>query len=249
MAFSLVDISETENKLIAEAKDKYGKVYENAENLVFLLWDFLKSAEADAWIFVSFLSQVQKFATLSLLSTLRHHNAQSLMNIRQIFEASVLATYSLHERDDKTYYYKDEHDVACVKEDAKGKAYKWLDENYKTHSDSIKNQKGTINSMWTHSSILLTPFNFELKSDQKFSTSLFDKEDDFHTKNDLCFLANSCWGLLDLFAKEITKTKMAKLSDDFVSKMTQYGKDNEELKKEFTENPRIQKWANLAKMK
>lgn len=247
--FGLINISEEETKLIGEAKNKYGKVYENAESLVFLLWDFLKSAEADAWIFVSFLSQVQKFATLSLLSTLRHHNAQSLMNIRQIFEAGVLATYSLHERDDKTYYYKDENDVAYVKEDAKGKAYKWLEENYKSHSDSIKNQKEIINSMWTHSSMLLTPFNFELKGEQKFSTSLFDKEDDFHTKNDLWFLANSCWGLLDLFSKEITKTKMAKLSDDFVLKMIQYGKDNEELKKEFTADPRIQKWTNLAKIK
>lgn len=45
------------------------------------------------------------------------------------------------------------------------------------------------------------------------------------------------------------KTKMAKFSDDFVLKMTRYGKDSEELKKEFTADPRIQKWANLAKMK
>lgn len=155
----------------------------------------------------------------------------------------------MHERYDKTYYYKDENDVAYVKEDAKWKAYKWLEENYKSHSDSIKNQKEIINSTWTHSSILLTPLNFELKDEQKFSTSLFDKEDDFHIKNDLWFLSNSCWGLLDLFAKEIKKTKMAKLSDDFVSKMTQYGGDNEELKKEFTADPRIQKWANLAKTK
>jgi len=206
MDFSLLEISEAENKLVAEAKNKYGKVYENAVNLVFLLWDFLKSAEADAWIFVSFLSQVQKFAVLSLLSTLRHHNAQSLMNIRQIFEAGVLATYALHERNDATFYYKDENDVAYAKDDAKEKAYKWLEQNYKSHSDTIKNQKEIINGMWTHSSMLLTPFNFELKDEQKFSTSLFDKEDDFHTKNDLWFLANSCWGLLDLFAKEIAKT-------------------------------------------
>ena len=68
MKHSLIEISEEENKLVTDAKNKYGKVYENAENLVFLLWDFLKSTEADAWIFVSFLSQVQKFAVLSLLS-------------------------------------------------------------------------------------------------------------------------------------------------------------------------------------
>jgi hypothetical protein len=245
--FDFISISEIENKLIAEAKGKYGKVYENAESLVFLVWDFLKSAEADAWIFVSFLSQVQKFATLSLLSTLRHHNAQSFMNIRQIFEAGVLAAYSLRKGDDKAFYYKDENDVAYVNEDVRMKAYKWLEQNYESHSNSIKNQKEIINSMWTHSSILLTSFNFELNGEQKLSTSLFDKEDDFHTKSDLWFLANSCWGFLDLFAKEITKTKMAKLSDDFVSKMTQYGKDNEELKKEFTADPRIRKWENIIK--
>lgn len=247
--FSLTNISEEENILINEAKNKYGGVYNNAENLVFLLWDFLESVEADAWIFASFLSQVQKFAILSLLSTIRHHNAQSLMNIRQFFEAGILAAYSLHERNDTTYYYKDKNDVDYAKENVKGKAYQWLEKNYKSHSDSIKNQKEIINSMWTHSSILLTPLNFELKSDKKFLTSLFDKEDDFHTKSDLWFLANSCWGLLDLFEKEITKTKMAKLSDDFASNMKQYGEDNTELKKEFVENPRIKKWGLIDKYK
>ncbi len=247
MIFSLTEISEAENKIVAEAKNKYGKVYENAEKLVFLLWIFLKSVEADAWIFVSFLSQVQKFAFLSLLSTIRQHNAQSLMNIRQIFEAGVLATYALHERNDTTYYYKDKNDVAYVKEGTKEKAYKWLEENYKSHSDTIKNQKRIINNMWTHASILLTPLNFQLEKEEKFLNSVFDKEDEFQTKNDLWFLANSCWGLLDLFAKEITKTKMAKLSDDFVVKMKQYGDNNEALKKEFMDHPRIQKWADLEK--
>ena len=63
------------------------------------------------------------------------------MNIRQVFEAGVLAAYALHERNDTTYYYKDQNDVACAKEYTKEKAYKWLEENYKSHSDTIKNQK------------------------------------------------------------------------------------------------------------
>ncbi|MBI2444503.1 MAG: hypothetical protein HYV42_04665 [Candidatus Magasanikbacteria bacterium] len=247
MVFDLINISEAENKLVVEAKNKYGKVYENAKNLVFLLWDFLKSAEVDAWIFVSFLSQVQKFAILSLLSTLRQHNAQSLMDMRQIFEAGVLAAYAIHERNDTTYYYKDQNDVAYVKEDAKEKSYKWLEENYKSHSDTIKNQKKIINNMWTHASILLTPLNFQLEKEEKFLNSVFDKEDEFQTKNDLWFLANSCWGLLDLFAKEIIKTKYAKLSDDFTKKMKQFGDDNEALKKELVSHPRIQKWTNIEK--
>jgi hypothetical protein len=240
--FTLIDISKEDDRLIGEAKIKYGKIYDNTENLVFFLWDFLKSAEADAWIFASFLSQVRKFAILSLLSTIRKHNAQSLMDIRQIFEASVLATYSLHERNDTTYYYKDKNDVAYVKENVRAKAYKWLGDNYKNHSDTIKNQKQIINNMWTHANILLTPLNFRLEGEEKFLSSVFDNEDDFQAKNNLWFLANSCWGLLDLFAREIIKTKMAKLSDDFVLKMQQFGKDNEFLKKELTADPRINKW-------
>lgn len=247
MTFSLIKILEAENQLTVEAKIKYGKVYENAENLVFLLFDFLKSTEVEAWIFVSFLSQVQKFAILSLLSTTRQHNAQSLMNIRQIFEAGVLATYALHERNASTYYYKDQNDVAYEKKDVKEKAYKWLDENYKSYSDTIKNQKKIINNMWTHASILLTPLNFQIEKEGKFLNSIFDKEDEFQTKNDLWFLANSCWGLFDLFAKEITKTKMAEFSDNFIEKIKQYGDENGALKKEFMNHPRIQKWTNINK--
>ena len=247
MGFSLIEILEAENKLVTEAKNKYEKVYENAENIVFLLWDFLKSAEADAWVFVSFLSQVQKFTILSILSTIRQHNAQSLMNMRQVFEAGVLAVYALHERNDTAYYYKDQNGIAYIKEDTKEKAYKWLEENYKSHSDTIRNQKKTINNMWTHSSILLTSLNFQLEKEEIFFNSFFDKEDELQIKNNLWFLANSCWGLLDLFAKEITKTKMAKLSDDFIAKMRQYGNDNEALKKELMNTPRIQKRTSINK--
>lgn len=245
--FELINISEKETEFISEAKNKYGRIYENAENLVFLLRDFLKSAEAEAWIFVSFLSQAQKFAILSLLSAIRQHNAQSLMNIRQFFEASVLAVYSLHERDCATYYYTDQNNVAYEKEDVKGKAYKWLEENYEHHSDIIKSQKKIINNMWTHASILLTILNFRVEKEKKFLTSVFDKEDDLLTKDYLWFLANSCWGSLDLFAKEITKTKMAKLSDNFILKMKQYGDNNEALRKELMASPRIQKWVNINK--
>ena len=214
-----------------------------------LFQNFLKSAEIDAWIFVFFLSQVQKFATLSILSTVRQHNAQALMNVRQMFESGVLAAYALIEKDISAYYYEDKYKCACEKKGIRNKAYNWLKENYKSHSDTIKNQKNIINNMWTHSSILLTLLNSDISEDKKFINSIFDKEDDVITKNQLWFIANSCWGLMDLYAKLINTTKMAKLSDDFWVKMKQFGDENELLKKELMQDPRIQKWAKIINSK
>src|SRR5712692_7168737 len=240
---TIIDASRTEHKLLMDAKGRYGKAYENAENMVDLVWNFLKSIELEAWVFTSFLAQVQKFALLSLLSTVRQHNAQAQMNMRQVFEAGVLAAYALTEKDVAAYTYADKHGIGRVKENAKTKAYKWLEKNYKNYSDLIKIHKDEINNLWAHSNILLTPLNSQTRDQNKtFLNSFFDEDDDFMTKNHLWFIANSCFGLLDLFAKVINTTKMAKLADDFEEKMKQYGDENETIKKELMQNPRLTRW-------
>jgi len=245
LLLDLQSFSEAENKLVTEAELKHGRVFLNTKQLIELFWDFLESAEIDAWIFISFLTQVKKYATLSLLSALRLHNAQALMNMRQMFEAGVLASYALVEKDVTTYYYKDKHDCARENKRVKEKAYKWLENEYKNSSDVIKNQKNTINSMWTHSSILLTLLNFKMDKNEKFLSMFFDDEDDFLTKNKIWFIGNSCWGQLNLYAELIRKTKLAKLKSNFDQEMKNLGDENEKIKRELMNNPRIQKWKEV----
>lgn len=140
-----INISEAEHQLVLEAERKYGRAYKNAEDIVVLLWNFEKSVERGAWIFASFLSQVKKFALLSLLSTVRQHNAQAQMNMRQLFEAGVFTAFALTETDRSSYCHIDETGVAYEERGAREKAYKWLEKNYPEHSAQIKFLKDGIN--------------------------------------------------------------------------------------------------------
>jgi len=60
--------------------------------------------------------------------------------------------------------------------------------------------------MWTHANILLTPLNFRLEGEENFEFC-FDNEDDFQAKNNLWFLANSCWGYWIYLQEKLSKQK------------------------------------------
>jgi len=246
MDFTPIEVSKTEHGCIVDAEKKFGELYKNCENLLNLLWNFIEKIEIEANVFASFLSQVRKFAFLALLSALRQHNTQALMNVRQMLEAGVLAAYSFKERDTNAYYYKDKYGVGHEKKGIKGKAYEWLEKNYKKHSDTVKGQKKIINNMWAHPSILTAHLNCNVE-DGCFSNFIFDKKDEMATKNALWLIGNSCFLFLDLYATLIVNFKLGKLSNDFHIKMKQLGQENQLLKDELMQNPRIKKWLEIIK--
>jgi len=227
------NISAEEHRLVLEAENVYGRFYKNAVDMYLLLFNFLDSVKSEGWVFISFLSQVHKHIMLSILSTVRHHNAQALLDLRQVFEAGVLAAYATHEKSENAYYTIDAvSDKLNIIDSVRGKAYKWLESSYAKHSETLKRQKEIINDLYAHSSMFLTHYNLSVEDPREYKSLLFDRDTINQTKCNLWLIANTCWLFLDLYGHVIAETKIAQLNQDFMQKLTELGQENDALKKE-----------------
>jgi hypothetical protein len=237
--FRIEDLSNAENEIVKKAHENYGAVFDNANDLVSLTWEFPSEVDPEAWIFISFLSQVQKSLSLALLSAIRKHDVQTGMMLRYALESAVLACYALCNPHMDKFVRIDSDGVAQPKEEVlKKDAYKWIEKKYKTYSDKIKYMKGVINKSLAHANIILTTSNFDFL-EPEMKVSIFDKDDELITKQRLWWIANISFGLLDLFSKVIHDFPLVKLADDFATRMKESYAENNRIKQETNEKSQV----------
>lgn len=241
MKISLLDLSKHEHSLVGKSPAEFGPDYINAHDLVFFTWSFISSVKPEAYVFSLFLSQIQKSLVLCLLSALRDHNVQFHMMLRQTLENASLASYALFETDQNAFCTTDEHDILYTKEKVNSKAYKWLEKNYRDHSDKIKSMKNQINESYAHASILPTAQNLYFNRN-KIGIQFFDSHDKLMTKQGLWWVGNIAIGVLDLFAKIIAEFPIVTLVDDFPQKMGSLARENNRILNELKSNPRFSRW-------
>ena len=79
------EIVETEKRLVLDAEARYGNYYLNARECSIFLSRSIASVELSHHeTFGRFFSQLKKYHMLALLSTLRLHKVQSMLNLRQV---------------------------------------------------------------------------------------------------------------------------------------------------------------------
>jgi hypothetical protein len=241
MSISLLDLSKDENSLIENAPSEFGPDFINAHDLVFFAWSFISQMKPEAYIFALFLAQIKKSLVLCLLSALRNHNVQFHIMLRHALENVSLAAYALHKTNKEVFYSTDEDEILYPKRTANEKAYKWLEKNYRDHSDKLKNMKDQINKSFAHASILSTSQNLYFDG-EKLGNQFFDTPDKLMTRQGLWWVGNVALGALDLFAKIIEKFPIVTLVDDFPQKMGRLSKENNRIQNELKSNPRFLRW-------
>src|SRR5260370_33948013 len=87
----MAKILDTERGGFVTASARYGGYFDHHLACSTFLTQFLKSIDPNRDIFASFLSQVKKHHFLALLSTVRLHEVQSMMTLRQVLEAGAFA--------------------------------------------------------------------------------------------------------------------------------------------------------------
>jgi len=239
--YSILDISEEEHKLVVTAREKYGEVFDTAHELVKFLTNFMESINRETYVFMSFLSLARKSLLLALLSTVRMHQVQTQMNIRQALEAGVKGAYALAFPDPERFAVKREDGTLEEKEDLVRCCYQWLEENYIEESNAIKALKKSINELFAHANIITTQ-NITEFSNEKYLTTVFDKEDSLMVKSSLWLVANVSFGLINLFAKISLKTKNIKLAPDFVRRISEYRNATENIKRQLMAEPRFSRF-------
>lgn len=239
--FTLLDLSIEENEKIKNAKEKYGNVFEHASKLNNLLWNFLQECEPECYPFCSFLSSTQISLTLALLSIIREHDIQAKMIVRNALESAVLACYSLYKPNIANRYqeFKDNPDKqATLHKRVIEKAYKWIEKEFSSHSDTVKFFKDMINSNYAHANIIMAQRGI-ISYNKEIHLTFFDKPDPLMTIQGIWYVAHVTFGILDLFAKSAASYPAIKPQSNFLPKLKELFHENMEIKRQLEKHPRF----------
>lgn len=210
-------ILDSENEAVVTASERYGEYFDHALASSTLITQFLKSIDPDRYVFASFLSQVKKHHFLALLSAVRLHRIQSMMNLRQVLEAGACAAFAIANPDHKNFVDTDEHGILDPSQKLGRKRYAWLKQQYAAGSDAIEEIKKQINVTGAHANLISAQTNFCVDyAEGWFSEPFFDIEDEYFVKIDLWRIGSIAITLLDLFYGVNQGRNVIKFVDNFV---------------------------------
>jgi hypothetical protein len=194
------EVIESERQLVLDADARYGKHYRNARACSIFLSRSIVSVELSHHeTFGRFFSQMKKHHMLALLSTLRLHKVQSMMNLRQVLEASTAAAFAIANPEMHHFADIDEIGLLDPSKALAQKRYRWLDEHFPAGSQSIKEKKELINRTTSHANIVSANQTFDVDDEvQNIAAPFFDIEDEYHVQIDLWLVASVGVELMDL---------------------------------------------------
>lgn len=237
---TIEEIIESEHGMLQKAPERFGEYFTHAMEGTALLNSFLVSVDIEGHIFTAFLAQIRKHVLLAIFSSVRLHQVQAMMDMRQALEAGSCAAFAIKNPDVSGFADIDESGMIDATQELTKKRYKWLEENFPAGSEAIKNMKKVINSSTAHSNLIYAMQSFALDaSNNQFTTPFFDVEDDHHVKTNLWMIGNVTYGLMYLFFGINQGNKgMLKFQPDFVDRLKSFHAKNDELKSEMMSSSR-----------
>jgi hypothetical protein len=112
---SLETYSAEEHARLLAAEDRYGNAFINAYNVTILLSDLVLWPTGPVDLFFRFYSQVKKYHSLSIVSSVRLHRVQAKMDLRYFLELTVHAGYALAHPQTTAYFDLDRHALGDAK--------------------------------------------------------------------------------------------------------------------------------------
>jgi hypothetical protein len=196
---SLEIFSAEEHQKLVDAERRYGNAFINAYNTTILLSNLMIWPVVDCDLFIRFYSQMKKYHTLSVVSTVRLHRVQAKMDLRYFLESAANAAFSLANIDTQNYFSLQSNRIGDAQK-ATLKAYKWLETTYPGHSNFIKDLKADINQQTAHAHVVNSQHNFDFVPGQRAEivTTYFDFGDDELVKLDLWVGAKAGLHAIDL---------------------------------------------------
>jgi hypothetical protein len=208
------EILDSEREMVLSAPERYGSYYRHALDASVFLSTFIKSLDEDRLVFGRFHSVVKKHHLLAVFSTVRLHQVQSAMNLRQVLEAGSFAAFAIANPDPKHFVTTDSQGLLNSSGKLIGKIYEWLDEKYPNGSKNVKAIKDLINASTAHANLVFTSSNFK-EIEGRISSPFFDFEDPYFVRSDLWRIGNIAISLLDLFYGVNQNLNVIKFVDDF----------------------------------
>jgi hypothetical protein len=234
---SLELFSAEEHQKLVDAERRYGNAFVNAYNTTILLSNLMMWPVIDCDIFIRFYSQMKKYHTLSVVSTVRLHRIQAKMDLRYFLESTANAAFSLAHTDTQNYFDLQNSRIGDAQK-ATLKAYRWLETTYPGHSTFLKEIKTEINEQTAHAHVINSQHNFDFVPGQRAEiiTSYFDFEDEELVKLDLWLGAKAGLHAIDLILR-VQKDFGGFLPSRDVDDLPQLMADNDAVFREFQRSP------------
>ena len=242
---TIVEMVESERLMVATAAKRYGEFYEHAAEATVLFSNFVKSVSKNQTVFAQYLSIVKTHHTLALFSTVRLHQVQSTMDLRQVLEAGAFAACAIAKSNPYEFVEADAQGLLSQPKKLTTKLYQWLDTNYPNESGRIKELKDQINGATAHANLIWATNIFKA-GEKHHAAPFFDFEDDHVVKVDLWRIGNIALALLDLFTKVNLACKTVVFIDDFATRFERLAVQNAQLLSELTSSERHKRAAAKA---
>jgi hypothetical protein len=187
----------------------------------------------DCDLFIRFYSQMKKYHTLSVVSTVRLHRVQAKMDLRYFLESTANAAFSLAHTNTQNYFDLQNNRIGDAQK-ATSKAYKWLEAAYTAHSNFMRDLKADINEQTAHAHVVNSQHNFDFVPGQRAEiiTSYFDFGDDELVKLDLWVAAKAGLHAADLILA-VQKNFGGFLPSSDTSDLAQLMRDNDAVLREL----------------
>jgi hypothetical protein len=239
---TLQEIIESERELLLTADQRYGDYYRHARECSIFLSRCFISVDPDRLMFARFFSLLKKHHMLALLSTLRLHRIQAMMNLRQVLEAGAAAAFAIANPEPEHFAIANASGIIDPSPELTGKRYQWLDRNFPANSAAIKEKKELINSYFAHTNLVLTSKTFEVnEAGTWISAPFFDVEDEYHVKVDLWLTASISIEIMDLLYGVNRGCDVVKFIPNFESNLQRIHQAHEALVAEMKSTDRYKR--------
>jgi hypothetical protein len=245
MAFpqsTLEEIVESERTMVLAASERFESYYGHARECSIFLSRAVASVDHDRMMFGRFFSLMKKHHMLALLSSVRLHKVQAMMNLRQALEAGAAAAFAIANPELHHFADTDEQGLLDPTQALTKKRYQWLDQNYRRKSEWIKDKKEQINLSTAHANVVSSESTFRVaQAGDTINAPFFDIEDDHVVKVDLWQAGSIALTLLDFFYGVNQGRNVIEFCPGFARYVERLAKDNETLISELKSTDRFKR--------
>jgi len=234
---TLDSLAVQERRLYLNAEKRLGDAYIMAREATLLLTTFIKSISADRIVFINYMAQLKKHQTLALLSVVRLHHVQAMMNFRQVLETAANAAHAL--ADPAATYIDPDTGLMLNAQGVLRQSYRWIAKEFPDHSADIEKLKGHVNANDLHSNLANSGRIVEPQWDEGIiATSFFDKEDTHIQNTDLFKLTVGALCVMDLLVKVVEKYGGFVIGLDYAQRARRLEADRKVLADQMMATPR-----------
>ncbi|KYG19477.1 hypothetical protein SE92_03725 [Bradyrhizobium sp. AT1] len=238
---TLEEIADSELQMVLAAEKRFGQHYVNARAASVFLSRCVIGIDHDRMIFARYFALMKKYHMLALLSVVRRHKVQAMMDLRQVLEAGAAAAFAIANPENEHFFEVDEDNIITSDPKLTVRRYRWLEQNCKAVSDNIKAKKGLINNQQAHANVVSTDSVFGIAQDgEMVDAPFFDAEDPHFVKIDLWLSASVALDVMDLFYGVNQGRDVITFMDHFPEFFTRLQSDTEALRQEIMATDRAQ---------